>query len=234
MMVQLFPEGFEEREETDGVELAAYTDWRGEERLWQVFGAAQTSPVADDWAERWRTFHRPVRVGPLWVGPPWLEPDQDAISVVVEPGHAFGTGAHPTTRLCLEILLGLERGSLLDIGCGSGVLAIGAAKLGFSPVVAVDSDPAAVEATEANAAANGVAVDARLVDALDPAADLPAAGVGVANIAHEVIARLSPRLQCDLLVASGYLEGDQPAPQGFRLVRRHGAEGWAADLFARE
>ena len=234
MMVQLFPEGFEEREETDGVELAAYTDGRGEERVWQVFGAAQTTPVAEDWAERWRTFHRPVRVGPLWVGPPWLEPDDDSIPLVVEPGRAFGTGAHPTTRLCLEVLLELDRGSLLDVGCGSGVLAIGAAKLGFAPVVAVDSDPAAVEAAQANARANGLVVDVRLVDAIDPEADLPAAGVCVANIAHDTVVRIAPLLRCPLFVASGYLEADQPAAPGFRLVRRYGAEGWAADLFARE
>ena len=234
MMMQLFPEGFEEREEADGVELAAYTDGRGEERLWQVFGAAQTTPVADDWAERWRTFHKPVRVGPFWVGPPWLEPDEDSIPLVVEPGRAFGTGAHPTTRLCLEILLGLERGSLLDVGCGSGVLAIGAAKLGFDPVVALDSDPAAVEATEANALANGVTVDVRLVDAVAPRADLPAASVCVANIAYDTVVRLGPQLKFPLFIASGYLEADQPAPPGFRLVRRYGAEGWAADLFARE
>lgn len=234
MMVQLFPEGFEEREETDGVELVAYTDGRGEERLWQVFGAAQTSPIAEDWAERWRTFHRPVRVGPFWVGPPWLEPDEDSIPLVVEPGRAFGTGAHPTTRLCLEVLLELERGSLLDVGCGSGVLAIGAAKLGFSPVVAVDSDPAAVEATEANARVNGVVVDARLVDAVAPQAALPEASVCVANIAHETVVRIAPLLHCPVFVASGYLAGDQPAPPGFRLVRRYDAEGWVADLFARE
>ena len=83
-----------------------------------------------------------------------------AIDLVVDPGQAFGTGSHPTTRLSLELLLELEpRGSLADLGCGSGVLAIAAAKLGFGPVTAIDHEPAALEATRDNAAANGVVLD---------------------------------------------------------------------------
>ena len=116
----------------------------------------------------WRTtgrtagaqFHKPVRVGRLWIGPPWEEPDADAIAVVIDPGRAFGTGGHPTTQLCLELLEAEERGSVLDVGCGSGVLSIAAAKLGFAPVLAFDFDPQAVEASERNAADNGV-VDRR-------------------------------------------------------------------------
>lgn len=234
MMVQLFPEGFEEQQQPDGVELAAYTDWRGEERLWQVFGAARAAPVDQDWAERWRTFHRPVRIGPLWVGPPWLVPDVGAIAVVVDPGRAFGTGAHPTTRLCLELLLDVRRASLLDIGCGSGVLAIGAAKLGFDPVVALDVDPAAVEATLENAAANGIALQVELVDALDPAAVLPTAEVSVANIAHPTAAEIARRTRSVFFISSGYLEREHPTAPGFRPVHRLTADGWAADLFARE
>ena len=118
--------------------------------------------VPDDWSERWKRFHAPVLVGGrLWVRPPWEEPAvrPGVHEIVIDPGQAFGTGAHPTTRGCLELMLELrERGSLADLGCGSGVLAIAAAKLGFAPVTALDSDRAAVAATRANARANAVAV----------------------------------------------------------------------------
>jgi ribosomal protein L11 methyltransferase len=127
-MLSLFPEGFEEAERRDGLELAAYTDGAGCERMRGAFGQAASVPVEHDWADRWREFHRPVRAGPFWVGPPWEQPPANELAVVVDPGRAFGTGAHPTTRLCLELIAEAESGSLLDIGCGSGVLAIAAAK----------------------------------------------------------------------------------------------------------
>ena len=146
-MLELFPEGFEEIEGVGGLEIAAYTNAAGEERIWQAFGGAAVADVEEDWEDRWRQFHRPVRVGRLWIGPPWEEPDADTIAVVIDPGRAFGTGGHPTTRLCLELLEAEERGSVLDIGCGSGVLSIAAAKLGFAPVLAFDFDPQAVEAS---------------------------------------------------------------------------------------
>ena len=146
-MLELFPEGFEEADRGEDVELAAYTGADGERRLREAFAEVSSEPVADDWQDRWRSFHRPVRVGPLWVGPPWEPAPHDAVAVVIDPGRAFGTGAHPTTRLSLELLLELEPGSLLDVGCGSGVLAIAGAKLGFAPVHAFDVDEAAVEAT---------------------------------------------------------------------------------------
>ena len=145
LMLELFPSGFEEVELADGsVELAAYAPPGAEERFWSAFGPGQTREVEAGWERGWRRFHRPVRVGPLWLGPPWLEPDADALPVVIDPGRAFGTGAHATTRLCLELLLGCERGSLADFGSGSGVLAIAAAKLGFEPVSAFDVDDVAV------------------------------------------------------------------------------------------
>jgi ribosomal protein L11 methyltransferase len=231
-MLELFPEGFEERETGDGLELAAYTDAGGEERLWAAFGRVSAAVVPYDWEERWRAFHRPVRVGPLWVGPPWEQSPRDADSIVIDPGRAFGTGGHQTTRLCLQLLLEVEPGGLLDIGCGSGVLAIAACRLGFSPVFAIDSDPAALEAAGRNANANRATLDLQLGDALaDP---LPDADVVVANVSSGFVPELGARIRARSLLASGYLEWERPMPPGYAPVRRLTEDGWAADLFSRE
>jgi ribosomal protein L11 methyltransferase len=231
IMLELFPEGFEERDSPDGVELVAYTDARGEERLWSAFGGTRSTDVAEGWEDRWRAFHRPVRIGPLWVGPPWERPDDDAIPVVIDPGRAFGTGAHATTRLCLELLLGLPRGSLLDAGCGSGVLAIAAAKLGFQPVHAVDVDPQAIESTERNADANGVELEARVADASVDV--LPPTDAAVVNVELEADRAIAGRLGCRYVVTSGYLAAEVPELAGYRRRDRREAEGWAADLHVR-
>jgi ribosomal protein L11 methyltransferase len=227
-MVELFPEGFEEVDRIDGVELVAYTDPGGEERLWQAFGGARAEDVTADWRERWKQFHRPVQIGSLWIGPPWSERPAGATAVVIDPGRAFGTGAHPTTQLCLELLLGLQPGSVVDLGCGSGVLAIAAAKLGFGPIVALDADTHAVAATDANAAVNGVDVTARHADVL--ADNLPAADIAVANITRAVLVTLAPRLRCRWLVSSGYLASEPTSLPPFEHVRRVAREGWTADL----
>ncbi len=230
-MIELFPEGFEEVDRPQGVELAAYTDSAGEERLWAFFGGARGADVEGGWEEKWRAFHRPVRVGRLWVGPPWEEPDAGALAIVVDPGRAFGTGSHPTTRLCLAALQELAPGSLLDVGCGSGVLAIAAALLGHGPVVAVDVEPPAVDATRENAARNGVEIDARVVA---PGDALPAAAAAVANISFAAVLELPRRLDVELLVTSGYLIPDEPRLAGYRHERRVTLDGWAADLHRRD
>jgi ribosomal protein L11 methyltransferase len=233
VMLGLFPEGFEEVEEAGGVELAAYTNPAGEERIWHAFGAATGRDVDEDWPERWRAFHRPVVAGGLWLGPPWAEPPATLPAVVIEPGRAFGTGAHPTTRLCIELLAGPEPGGpLLDIGCGSGVLSIAAARLGYAPVVAVDVDPVAVEVTRANAAANGVEVDALVLDAVEE--EPPPAATAVANIAPEPVLALGGRLRSERAITSGYLVSDEPRLTGFRREQRLELDGWAADLHVRE
>jgi ribosomal protein L11 methyltransferase len=149
-------------------------------------------------------------------------------TIVVDPGRAFGTGAHPTTRLTLELLQELEPGSLLDIGCGSGVLSIAAAKLGFAPVLGIDVDEAAVEATAANARVNGVEVEARLLDGLRD--ELPQTDVALANVALDVVERLLPRLRSRLVVTSGYLDRDRPDVPGWEHVGRRERDGWAADV----
>jgi ribosomal protein L11 methyltransferase len=230
-MLALFPEGFEEAAGRDGVELAAYTDAGGQERLRAAFGEVHVAEVPPGWEDRWREFHRPVRVGPLWVGPPWERPPHDALAVVIDPGRAFGTGAHATTRLCLELLPELPRGSLIDLGCGSGVLAIAAARLGFAPVRALDRDADAIEATRRNAAANGVEVRCEIADALT--APLPAADVIVANLTLPLLVVLAPRLDAGVAVTSGYLAGSRFELPGFRRRERRERDGWAADLFER-
>jgi ribosomal protein L11 methyltransferase len=158
------------------------------------------------------------------VRPPWEEPAirPGVIDLAIDPGRAFGTGAHPTTRLCLELLLDLEpRGSLTDLGCGSGVLAIAAARLGFRPVVALDSDRGAVEATLANARANGVALEGierwNLREQEPPTAD-----VWTANLMRPLLLRVAelttepPRS----LIASG-LQGEE-AEEVAAAFERHG------------
>ena len=231
-MLALFPEGFEESERGGELVLSAYTDARGERRMAAAFGEVTATDVPTDWAERWKRFHRPVSAGGLWIVPPWEDPPGGADSVLIDPGRAFGTGAHPTTRLCLELVSELEAGSLLDIGCGSGVLAIAAAKLGFAPVIGLDSDRHAVEAARENAAANGLELEFDQADArVEP---LPQSDIAVANISAELVAEVAERVECTLFVTSGYFEAHVPSLPRFRTIDRRTFEGWAADLHARE
>ncbi len=212
--------------------LVAYTDADGERLIRAAFEDVRSEFVEPGWEERWRDFHRPLWIGPLWIGPPWEVPPPDAIAVVIDPGQAFGTGSHPTTRLCLQLLLEREPGSFLDIGCGSGVLSVAAAKLGFDPVVAVDREPAAVEATQRNAVANGVTVDARRSDVLEDA--LPVADVALANIDLAAVNAVGARLDVGMLVTAGYFHSRRPELAGFDHLERRIDGGWAADVFQRQ
>jgi ribosomal protein L11 methyltransferase len=213
LLLHLFPDGVEE---LDGG-YAVYADAPP-----VGFDVIEAEDVREGWEDAWRTFHRGVAVGSLWVGPPWEDPPAGLIAVVIDPGRAFGTGAHATTRLCLELLQEVEPTSLLDVGSGSGVLSIAAAKLGFGPVFSVDLDPVAVEVTRANAAANGV--DIRTTETY------PLTGVAVANIALDVVEAVAPQVDAPLLVLSGYLDRDTPRIERRQSVERRVRDGWAADL----
>ena len=228
--MERFRDGFEEREAGSETELAVYTDPAGASMVRAVYPHADAVPVEEGWEDRWKAFHRPVRAGGLWIGPPWIAAPKDAAAVVVDPGRAFGTGAHPTTRACIELLARLERGSLLDAGCGSGVVAVAAARLGFGPVRAVDVDAVAVEVAAETARLNGVDVEVALADVLLD--ELPAADVLVANIELAIVERLLVRVGARVAVTSGYLASERPEAGRWSPVDRLELEGWAADVYA--
>jgi ribosomal protein L11 methyltransferase len=229
--LELAPQGFEERAVGGEVELALYADT---ERLaWARarLPDAEVARVEDGWEGAWRAFHRPVEVAGVWLGPPWEAPPERSRAVVIDPGQAFGTGAHPTTRLCVELLATARRGALLDVGCGSGVLAIAGARLGFRPVIALDSDPVAIATTRRNAAANAVEVDARVADALREL--LPTADVAVVNVLLDPVERILARLDADEVITSGYQAGERPVHPGWIHVEAVELDGWAADRLRR-
>lgn len=160
-------------------------------------GAVRLRRVADeDWLERWKESVRPVRVGAFVVRPTWSSAQDDggAIPLVLDPGMAFGTGLHPTTRQCLEALstLHLAGARVLDVGTGSGILAIAAARRGAAAVVAVDTDELAVRAAAENAARNAVAVEVRPGSAADLRGEFD---VVVANIVGPVLGAIARDLR---------------------------------------
>ena len=247
-LLELAPSGVEQVDGEGFVEFAVYGApgelpelAEGPADVGGVDVVVSGTEVPGDWEERWKRFHAPVLVGDrIWVRPPW---EQEAvrpgvIDLVIDPGRAFGTGAHPTTRLCLELLLELETGSLCDLGCGSGVLSIAAARLGFGPITALDSDRLAIDATAANARDNGVALErvARANLREEPA---PEAEVVVANLMRPLLLRVAELMpgRPRALIASGLLveEADEvaaafaPLKERARLTDR----GWSALLLER-
>jgi ribosomal protein L11 methyltransferase len=249
-LLELAPGGVEEREDGDVVEYAVYGAPGELPELPALRAAAgdalvevATTQVADDWDERWKEFHAPVEVTGLRVRPPWEPPREGPIDVVIDPAQAFGTGAHATTRLCLELLLELEPGgAMVDVGCGSGVLAIAAARLGWAPVLGVDHDREAVRATIANAAANGVELEARRHDLLHDG-PAPSAPTALANLLRPLLLRVAADgfagAPPQTLVASGLLvhEGDEVAAafarHGLREADRRREGEWIALLLRR-
>ena len=180
----------------------------------------------------------------LWLRPSWEPPREGAVDVVVDPGQAFGTGAHPTTRLCLELLCGLEAagevgGELVDLGTGSGVLAIAAAKLGWAPVRGYDHEPAALEAAAANAEANGVSVNLERMNLRERLPSL--APTVVANMTAPILEAVAGQMQAPptVLVCSGLLPSEQDevadafAGAGLAEAERRRDGDWAALLLRR-
>jgi ribosomal protein L11 methyltransferase len=249
-LLELAPSGVEEVEVgSDVVEYAVYGAPGELPSLPAVRAAARealvevrSEEIADDWSERWREFHKPLILGDqLCVRPPWIGGGAARVDVVIDPGQAFGTGAHATTRLCLELMLAQEaaHGSFVDLGCGSGVLAITATKLGWDPVIALDYDAVAVAATEANARRNGVEVGVARFDMRTeqvPDCDFVAANVlgGPLRAWAASQRRLPP-----LLILSGVLrdEADVVAGafggRGLQERGRRVSGEWAALLLAR-
>ena len=231
-LLERFPGGLEERAADDCTELTVFTDEQGEAEVFSAFSDVSAERVEPAWEDRWKEFHRPVSAGGLWIGPPWMEPPPGRPAVVVDPGRAFGTGAHPTTRACVELLARVDRGSLLDAGCGSGVLSVAAARLGFAPVVAVDVDEVAIEIARETANANGVEVNAFRADVLLD--ELPRADVLVANIELAIVERLLQRVASCIAVTSGYLQSETPRKRGWARNDRMVLDGWAADVLRAE
>jgi ribosomal protein L11 methyltransferase len=201
----LAPNGVEEERGPGYVEYAIYGGEGELPELGEIDAAVggarvevSSSEVPDDWADRWRDFHQPLLVGGrLWLRPSWEPAREGALDVVVDPGRAFGTGAHPTTRLCLELLLELEAagkaaGPLTDLGTGSGVLAIAATKLGWNPVHAYDHEPAALEAATANAKANGVDLQLQRLNLRESLP--PLAPTVVANLTAPILQAVAAQL----------------------------------------
>ncbi|KHN89988.1 ribosomal protein L11 methyltransferase [Pectobacterium actinidiae] len=160
-----------------------------------------------DWEREWMDNFHPMQFGKrLWICPSWREiPDPNAVNVMLDPGLAFGTGTHPTTALCLQWLdgLDLEGKTIIDFGCGSGILAIAALKLGAARAIGIDIDPQAIQASRDNAQRNGVSERLELYLPKDQPADL-SADVVVANILAGPLRELAPLIS-DLPKAGGHL-----------------------------
>ena len=196
---------------------------------------------AQDWSVAWRAHHQTIRVGPRsWVVPPWEAPPREGVAVRIDPGMAFGTGSHPTTALCLErcdeLLAGHPGADVLDVGTGSGVIALLAKKLGAGRVVGTENDEVALRAARSGAELNGVAGIEWML-AGDPGTVAGRFQLVIANILLNTLEELAPRIAAKVadggtLVLSGLLSGQGDAAarayaaQGLREVARKEREGW--------
>ena len=245
-LLELVPGGLEERDvDEHTVEYALYGAPGELPDVGELRAVARgalvdvsTSEVAD--GSNWRDWHRPLDVGPLRVRPPWEPARPGALDVVIDPGQAFGTGAHPSTRLTLELLVALPRGGpLADWGCGSGILSVSAARLGFAPVLACDHEREAVAATLAAASANDVVVEAGRCDLHRSPG--PWAPTVLANLVRPLLLEIAALMERppERLVASGLdtTEVDEVAAafarHGLGLRARRDGDGWSAILLGR-
>jgi ribosomal protein L11 methyltransferase len=225
--------GAEEVEHEDFVEFAVYGDaLPSDEEVRSLAGDTLLSLVRSEvdggWTTAWQEHLAPVVVGAFTVRPPWLAGGVD--DLVIDPGPSFGAASHPTTRMCLALLQELEpRHALIDWGCGSGVLAIAAARLGFAPVRAVELDPAAAHVARRNAARNGVEVDVAVGDVTLGA---PLAPTVVANLTLPLLNGVSREAMPGRLIASGFLVGQRP-DLPMRVVERRELDGWSALVLER-
>lgn len=216
------------------------------------FGATdvETRIVPDeDWAESWKQFFKPRRIGKRFVvRPTWeaFELAPEDLEIVLDPGQAFGTGDHPTTRMCLELMERIDFADkrVADIGCGSGILSVGAKKLGAVSVSAVDVDPLSVEASQENAARN--AVDFEVTEgtgflSLDPASKFD---IVISNIISAALIHLAPEVRKRLnqggtWVVSGIIEANwcdvhkAAVTSGFDLVEVVREGDWVAATLRR-
>lgn len=245
----LAPNGVEEERGPGYVEYAIYGGEGELPELGDLDAAiaggrveVSATEIPDDWADRWRDFHKPLLVADrLWLRPSWEPPREGTVDIVVDPGQAFGTGAHPTTRLCLEYLCELKAGGeLADLGTGSGVLAIAAAKLGWGPIRAYDHEPAALEAAAANAAANEVQLLLERANLREHLPDL--APTVVANMTAPILLAVAGLLRepPETLVCSGLLPSELDAVSaayagvGLEEADRRRDGDWAALLLRRD
>jgi ribosomal protein L11 methyltransferase len=254
-LLELAPNGLEEERGPGWVEYAIYGPPGEVPELGELQAAAggalvdvTTTSVPDDWADRWADFHRPIEVGGrIGVRPSWWEPKDGLVDVVVDPGRAFGTGGHPTTRLCLALLIELHEageasGPIADWGTGSGVLGIAAAKLGWDPVTGCDREEASLETAAANAEANSVELTLQRVDVRETAP--PVAPTVVANLTGNLLQDCARNLEDAesprTLLCSGMLEseidevGSAFASLGLNEARRTTEHEWGALLLRRE
>ena len=209
----------------------------------------RTAIVADsDWENNWRQYYEPIEIGEkLVVVPEWLEaPEGPHIPLRLDPGLIFGTGSHATTRMCLAALEGLSGAgkTVLDLGCGSGILAIGALLLGCERAVGCDIDPKAPDVAESNAALNGIGADRFRVYAGDVLSDASMRAmlgtdfdIVTANIVSDVIIPLSSMVRPFLkpggsFLCSGIIEGRQDevadalVKNGFAIEAHYNEEDW--------